>query len=281
MKKIKIVTDSTLDMREEDIKAYGVYVVPLSISIGEETFLDRVDISPADFMKKMKASSELPKTSQPSPGAFAEVYDKLHEEGYQVLSIHASSGLSGTINAAHTASEMTEADVTILDSKFISKALSFQVEEACEMADRDIPMDEIIKKLEQVQKNTRLFVVVHTLENLIKGGRIGKGRGLIGTLLKIKPIAVLEDGVYAPVTKVRNSTQVIRFLTEQFTSDIEGRSVKKAGFAHADGKELAEKTAQAINEKAPDVNISIDYTTPVISTHTGAGAIAFMYELEE
>ncbi|WP_252314706.1 DegV family protein [Sinobaca sp. H24] len=281
MKKIKIITDSTLDMSEEDILKYGVKVVPLSISIDEETFLDRIDISPQEFIKKMKASNELPKTSQPSPGAFAEVYDEIHKEGFQVLSIHASSGLSGTINAAYTASEMTEADVTIIDSKFISKALSFQVEEACEMAAENKCMAEIVTKLEQIQKNTHLFVVVHTLENLIKGGRIGKGRGLIGTLLKIKPIAVLEDGVYAPVTKVRSSSQVIRFLSEQFASDTAGRTVKKAGIAHADGKDLALKTSEAIRKTAPGLTIPIEDTTPVISTHTGPGAIAFMYELEE
>lgn len=280
MSKIKIVTDSTVDLSEELIQAYDLEVVPLSIVIDGQAYLDRVDLSPAEFIQKMKASEELPKSSQPAVGTFVELYDRLGNEGYDIISIHMTGSMSGTVQAAQIAAEMSTANVTVIDSRFISVALSFQVLEAAELAKQGKSVAEIVARLDQVREQTRLFVVVDTLENLVKGGRIGKGKALIGSILKIKPIATLDGGEYTPVAKARSYSQVIKYLATQFAEDVKDKTIKGVGIAHAEGLELATKVKDAIYELTGYNKVKIDYTTPIISTHTGPGAIGFMYYFE-
>lgn len=280
MSKIKIVTDSTMDMPEELVKKLGVEVVPLAITINGETYLDRVELNPVDFIKNMSLSRELPKSSQPSAGAFLETYDRLGREGYEVLSIHMTGKMSGTVRSAESAAKMTETKVTVVDSKFISKALSFQVKEAAEMANQGKSMAEILERLEMVREHTKLYIMVDTLENLVKGGRIGKGKAFIGSLLNIKPIASLEGAEYTPVTKVRSYSQVVKFMAKQFAEDVKGKTIRGVGIAHAEAHDLAVKIKESIIEMTGFGNIEIDYTNPTISTHTGRGALALMYYFE-
>lgn len=280
MSKIKIVTDSTVDMSEELIRKYDIEVVPLSIQIEGESYLDRVDLNPKDFLIKMKEAKELPKSSQPPVGVFAELYDRLGSKGYDILSIHMTGGMSGTVQSAETAASMSKANVKVVDSRFISKALSFQVIEASRMAKEGKSMDEILDRLDHIRSNTRLFVVVDTLENLVKGGRIGKGKAMIGSLLNIKPIASLEGGVYTPVSKARSYSQVANYLAKQFAEDTAGQNIKGLGLVHAEAPELNQKLISALKTIAGFDLIDIEYTTPIISTHTGPGAIGFMYYFE-
>lgn len=280
MMKVKIVTDSTVDLSDEDLQKYDVHVVPLSITIEDEQYLDRVNITPSQFMEKMKSSKELPKSSQPPVGEFVKVYEQYAEEGYEILSIHMTGGMSGTVGSAETAAGMAQAHVKVIDSRFISKALTFQVIEAAIMAQQGKSMDEIVARLNEIRKQTQLFVVVNTLENLVKGGRIGKGKAMIGSLLNIKPIASLEGGVYTPVSKARSHSQVIKYLTQRFAEDAKGKVIKGVGLVHADGYELAEKLKKTIIEMTGYENIHIQDTTPIVSTHTGPGAIGFMYYIE-
>lgn len=280
MTKIKIVTDSTCDLNDELIKKWGIIVVPLSISINGANYLDRVDITPTEFMEKMKASPELPKSSQPPAGEFMKIYDELAAEGFEIISIHMTGGMSGTVRSAESAAQMTSAMVRVVDSRFISKALGFQVLEAAKMAAEGKTADEIVTWLDEIRENTRLFVVVDTLENLVKGGRIGKGKAMIGSLLNIKPIASLEGGEYTPVSKARSHTQVVKYLRNQFAADVEGKVIKGVGLTHAEGVGLAEKIKEAVLETSGYNDFSIEETTPIVSTHTGPGAIGFMYYFE-
>jgi DegV family protein with EDD domain len=280
MAKVKIVTDSTCDLNEELIKNKGIIVVPLSISINGENYLDRVDITPKEFMEKMKASPELPKSSQPPAGEFLKVYDQLGSEGYEVISIHMTGGMSGTVRSAESAAQMTSTKVNVVDSRFISKGLAFQVLEAAEMAAEGKTAGEILKRLDKVRDHTRLFVVVDTLENLVKGGRIGKGKAMIGSLLNIKPIASLEGGEYTPVSKARSHSQVVKFLRNQLVEDVKGKTIKGVGLVHAEGLDLAVRIKEAVIESTGYETFAIEETTPIVSTHTGAGAIGFMYYFE-
>ncbi|WP_080845730.1 DegV family protein [Cytobacillus gottheilii] len=280
MNKVRIVTDSTVDLQEEVLKEYDIEVVPLSIHINGETYLDRKDITPVQFMKKMKESEELPKSSQPPAGVFLELYDRLTDEGYDILSIHMTGGMSGTVQSAESAASMAKGNVKVVDSRYISKALAFQVIEAAKMAKNGSSIEEICSKLDEIRAKTKLFVVVDTLENLVKGGRIGRGKALLGSLLNIKPIASLEDGVYTPVAKVRSHAQIVKYLANQFAEDAKGKTIKSVGLVHAEGFELASKLRTAIEELTGYTNISIEDTTPIVSTHTGAGAIGFMYYLD-
>lgn len=275
--KIKIVTDSTADITNEEIEKYGIEVVPLTISIDGETYIDRVNITPSEFMKKMKESEELPKSSQPSSGAFLELYDRLGSEGYEVISIHMTGGMSGTVQSAESAAKMTNTNVAVVDSRFISRALTFQVLEAAKMAEEGSSIQEIVEKINDLRNHTRLFVVVDTLENLVKGGRIGKGRAILGSLLNIKPIASLEGGEYTPVGKVRSHAQVAKYLAKQFIEDTNGKTLLGVGLVHADGYDLASKVKESIKDHVGNVQVLIQETTPIVGTHTGAGAIGFMY----
>ncbi len=275
--KIKIVTDSTADLTDEVVNDLDIHVVPLSISINGETYLDRVDLTPSSFLEKMKSSNELPKSSQPPAGMFMELYDELGRDGSQVLSIHMTGNMSGTVRSAESAAEMSSSDVTVVDSRFISKGLAFQVIEAAKQAKDGKSLKEILEAIEQIRQKTKLFVVVDTLDNLVKGGRIGKGRALIGSLLNIKPIASLDGGEYTPVAKVRSHSQVVKYLTSQFIEDIKGKTIRGVGLVHADGQELALNLKSKISEKTGFNKIDMGITTPIISTHTGIGAIGFMY----
>ncbi len=276
MSKIHIVTDSTADLKPDVIEKYDLHVVPLTIQIGGKTYLDRVDLEPESFLELMKNSSEMPKSSQPAPGVFKELYDRLGKDGDQILSIHMTGGMSGTVESAKAAAQLTDSDVTVIDSRYISHALTFQVFEAADMAKAGKPMQDIVARVEQIRLNTKLFVVVDTLDNLVKGGRIGKGRALLGSLMKIKPIASLDDGEYSPVAKVRSHKQVVDYLMNDFIERTTGKIVKGVGIAHANGLAMAEPLREKIKDTG-FTDIKFDFTTPVISTHTGIGAIGFMY----
>jgi DegV family protein with EDD domain len=280
MSKIMIVTDSTMDMTIEQAEELGVVVVPLSVTINGETYLDRVEIQPAEFMETMKGLEELPKSSQPSVGTFLEVYDRLGGEGYEVLSIHMTGKMSGTVRSAESAAQMTKTNVTVVDSEFISIALQFQVREAAQMAKQGKSLEEILHRLNSVRQNSKLYIMIDTLENMVKGGRIGKGKAFIGSLLNIKPIASLEGAEYNPVAKVRSHSQVVKWLTKQFVEDVKGKTIKSVGIVHAEAFELATKLKDSIIELTGYTDISVDHTGPTISTHTGPGTIAIMYYYE-
>ncbi|MCP2036272.1 DegV family protein with EDD domain [Planomicrobium sp. HSC-17F08] len=279
MPKIHIVTDSTSDLNPEVIKQYNLHVVPLNIQISGKTYLDRVDLEPKAFLELMANSPELPKSSQPAPGVFKELYDRLGQNGDQVLSIHMTGGMSGTVESARTAAELTDTDVTVVDSRYISHALAFQVLEAADLASAGKTMDEIVARLDQIREKTKLYVILDTLDNMVKGGRIGKGRALVGSFLKIKPIASLDGGEYTPVAKARSYKQVVQYLMDDFKERTQGKQVKGIGIAHAEGFNMANPLKQEL-EAAGFTDIKMDYTTPVISTHTGVGAFAFMFYTE-
>lgn len=276
MKKIYIVTDSTADLTEEDIKKNGLHIVPLTIQIEGETFVDGVDVQPDTFLEMMATASELPKSSQPAVGVFKELYDELGKDGSEIISIHMTGGMSGTFKSAQAAAEMADAKVTVLDSMFISHGLGFQVLEAAKMADEGKTVEEIVTRLHAIRKQTSLYVVVDVLDNLVKGGRIGKGRAMIGSLLNIKPIATLQDGVYTPVAKVRSHKQVVAHLFKAFTEETAGKIIRGVGISHANGLKMAEPLKKLIEESGIK-NVKLTFATPIISTHTGEGAIGFMY----
>lgn len=279
MSKIKVVTDSTADLTKEEIEKYGITIVPLSIHIDGGVYTDLVDIQPEEFLEKMAASHELPKSSQPSAGTFSQVYDELGKDGSEVISIHMTGGMSGTVKSAEAAADMTDTAVTVLDSRYISHALTFQVIEAAKMAKQGKKMSEIVEHVEDVRKKTMLFVVVDKLDNLVKGGRIGKGKAMLGSLLNIKPIASLQDGVYTPVGKARSHKQVAAQLFSSFKEDTAGKIVKGVGISHAHGLAMAEPLKRLIEESGI-TDIRFSFTSPVVSTHTGEGAIGFMYYTE-
>ncbi|MCK0471960.1 DegV family protein [Halalkalibacter sp. APA_J-10(15)] len=278
---IKIVTDSTCDLTNDVIQTYDITVVPLSITFQSETFLDGVDLTKQQFLNKLKASEELPKTSQPSMGSFSEVYERLLSDPSttHVISIHITEGMSGTYQSARAAAQEFNGEVTVVNSSFISQALGFQVIEAAEKAKQGFSVKDIVTHLNTIREQTSLYMMVDTLDYLVKGGRIGRGRALIGSLLKIKPIASLDDGVYTPVAKVRTEQKILAFFKKKFEQETAGKKVKRIGISQVDAEKLAIKVRDMIH-LLTDAPVSIAETSPIISTHTGPGALAFMYYYE-
>jgi len=274
---IRIVTDTTAELPRAIIDYYDIAVVPLQASIGEETFIEGEQIATSDFIAKMKASKTLPLTSQPSIGTFLETYERLGANGDSILSVHMTAGMSGTYATACSAADMAAATVDIFDSQVMSQALGYQVIEAAELARQGATMDQIKTRLEEVRRNTTLLVVVDSLEHLAKGGRIGKGRELLGSLLNIKPIASLQDGVYTPAYKARTRSQLLKILMNRFEQDVAGRTIRGVGISHADNPELASLLRDEITRRTSYDATIVKPTTPVISSHTGPGAIGFMY----
>ena len=281
MVQIHIVTDSTCDLTDEEIKKHGVHVVPLTVQINGELYTDRVNLQPDQFIELMKGAPELPKSSQPAPGVFKELFDELGKDGSQVISIHMTGSMSGTYQSASQAAEMSNSDVTVIDSRYIAFGLAFQLREAIRLRDAGATVEEIVAGVNKVRENTRLFVVLDKLENMVKGGRIGKGKAVVSSLLNIKPIGHLDIGEVTICAKPRSHKQVVKYLMGEFLKDTSGKTVKSVGISHANSMDtLVNPLIEQL--RAADFNgeVEIAFTSPVISTHTGEGAIGFMYYTE-
>lgn len=279
VKKIHIVTDSTCDLSKEEVTKNNIHVVPLTLHIDGKTYVDG-ELHPATFLDMMDEAKELPKSSQPAPGKFQEVYEQLGEEGDEIISIHVASKLSGTLGSAQQGAQMAGKNVTVFDSEFIASAMGIQVREAVRLRDAGATKEEIIKRLEEVRANTKMFIYLDTITNLVKGGRIGKGKALIGSLLNIKPIAILNKGEYTPVSKVRSYKQVIKFMFNEFLKNTAGKTVKSVCISHAGGMDDVGNPLKELIEKEGFNEIEVSYTSPIVSTHTGKGAIALVFFAE-
>lgn len=284
MGKVRIVTDSTADIPDEVKERLGISIVPLKVIFGEETFLDAVTIKSEQFYEKLAQSSVLPTTSQPSPLEFSEVYGRLLAEDADspIISLHLSAALSGTFQSAVIAHSMLEeeSDITILDSRSASYGFGMRVVKAAEMAQAGESKERIIEAIEQLERDTKLYFLVDTLEYLQKGGRIGKASALIGSILNIKPILSLEpEGIVYAVDKVRGSkkamARIIELLKQTYGDEPVGMTMAYS-FRKDTAEELCELLKSQFNVRA------INWTTigAVIGTHTGPGASAvFMYRM--
>ncbi|AKU59576.1 DegV family protein [Lacticaseibacillus paracasei] len=203
MANIKIVTDSSVQLTPEEISQHNITVVPLTIMIDNTVYIDGETITRDDFMDEMAAAQNLPKTSQPAVGTFADVFDKLTADGSEVLAIHMTETISGTVNSSRQAAQIAKGKVTVIDSQFTDRAMAFQVLVAAEMAEAGKDMKTILDKLEQVRDNTTLVLGVTNLDNLVKGGRLSRVSGLISSFLNIKVILQLQNGELKALRKGR------------------------------------------------------------------------------
>lgn len=203
MSRIIIVTDSTADLTEQEIQDFNIHVVPLNITIQEEHYLDGETITKEEFKNKMIASSELPMTAQPSIGRFVELYDELGKDGSKIISIHLMNSISGTVNAARQAADITESTVTVVDSDFTSRSMGIIVREAANAAKEGKSAEEVLAVIESTRQRTKLYLTVLNLDNLIKGGRISRVMGAFSNLLNIKLFLEVINGKIEIVQKGR------------------------------------------------------------------------------
>ncbi len=201
MSRIIIVTDSTADLTKQEIQDFNIHVVPLNITIQEEHYLDGETITKEEFKNKMIASSELPMTAQPSIGRFVELYDELGKDGSEIISIHLMNSISGTVNAARQAADITESTVTVVDSDFTSRSMGIIVREAANAAKEGKSVEEVLEVIESTRQRTKLYLTVLNLDNLIKGGRISRVMGAFSNLLNIKLFLEVINGKIEIVQK--------------------------------------------------------------------------------
>lgn len=275
MMKKKIVTDSTSDLSHAYLSDNDIHVIPLNLTINGESYVDQVDISSEAYIQKMQEDADV-KTSQPAIGKFIEMYDELGADGSEIISIHMTSGLSGTYQTALQASQMTDSKVTVIDSKSISFGLGYQVQHIVDWNNEGYDTTTIISKITELQKNIKLYVVIGQLNQLIKGGRISKTKGLIGNMMKIKPIGTLEDGKIELIHNSRTQNASVQFLKKEISAFIGDRNIKSIGIAHANIIEFVDKVKRHFSEEFNFTQVDTNVTTPVISTHTGQGAIGLV-----
>lgn len=283
MSKFKIMTDSSVQLTQEEIKKYNITVVPLTITIDGKNYVDGVDISRRDFVKKMNESEELPKTSQPSIGRFVDVIKDLTSDGSEVIGIFLSKTLSGTIDAARQAAEIAgkSDEVHIVDSELTDRAEGFQVLAAAKDSQAGKTLDEILAHVDHIKKNQKLRMMVVNLNNLIKGGRLGPLAGKIATLLNIR-IELHMPGGNLEVAKKGRGKKFSKAFDQRVLDDIAVNKDKihEVGISYVDTPEAMEKLAQKIKEINPEINVLVRETSPIIATHAGNGAYAILYYTE-
>ncbi|QDI90558.1 DegV family protein [Salicibibacter halophilus] len=275
MARVKVVTDSTADIPKELLEELDITVVPLNVNFGEdETYTDRETLSPSGFYEKLQKSETMPTTSQPSPYDFETVYRDLEEEDTVIFSIHLSSQLSGTYQAATLGAEEVDTEVEVVDSKRASYAFGIIVTDIARLAKNGADRDECRNRLEHLLQHTTVFFMVDTLEYLEKNGRIGKASALLGSLLKMKPILSLsEEGEVYPYEKVRGRKKAMARIVAEL-ENIYGDQPIQLGMFHAIAADSSETMAADIREK---LNVASEVTAEigaVIGAHVGPGTIA-------
>ena len=273
MAKIKIVTDSSITIEPELAKDLNITIVPLTVMIDGVVYSDS-NLKEGEFLQLMKSSKNLPKTSQPPVGVFAEVFEDLSAEDVQVISIHMSHALSGTVEAARQGATLAKADVTVVDSSFTDQAMKFQVVEAAKMAKAGATLEEILEKLEEVKAKTELYIGVSTLENLVKGGRIGRVTGLISSLLNIRVVMQMTNHTLTPIVKGRGAKTFKKWL-DDLKESLKEKEIEEIGISYAGGPEFANQMKVELQEFV-EKPIPVLETGSIIQTHTGENAWAVL-----
>ena len=269
MSKIALVTDSTCDLPESVVKDKNITVIPLNVHFGEETFLDGIDLQSNEFFEKLSTSDIHPQTSQPSVGRFVEVYNDLLKKHDSILSLHISSKLSATYNSALQAQkEIGNENIKVIDSMNGTLGLGAIVHHMAELNQKGESFENLVIEVEKIIPNAIFMGLVPTLEYLAKGGRIGKARAFMGSILKFKPILSAVDGEIQSIGKVRALIKGMDFIVDE----MKNHKISKLFIVHANHEEranlLKDKTKDLIDPK----DVIIAEFGPVVGTHLGPGA---------
>ena len=274
MAPVRIVTDSTAFLDQEILVKYNIAVVPLYVNFENEVIIDG-SISNAEFFAKVRSSTKMPFTSQPSPGDFVKVFEKIIEDGNDIVTIVISSGISGTYESALNAAKMVDMNrIAVIDSKSTAGGLAMLVMEAAEAAAQGKNREEIAAFIEAKKSHVRLFFVPDTLEYLKKGGRIGGAQALIGTLLKIKPVLHLNNGKVDAFDKVRTMKKALERIIDEMPPS---KGVFPLHLLHAEAPVTVETLKHMVKERFPQAQITISELSPVIGTHSGPGVVGICF----
>ena len=269
---VKIVTDSSADLPAQITEELGITVVPLYVRFGSELLRDRVDIFEDDFLRRLQNDPVHPSTTQPTPEDFAGVYRKLAPEADGIVSIHISEKLSGTCNSAVQAKGIVEVNcpIEVIDSKMTTMGLGLIAIEAARLAKSGKNMQEIVKKVKSILLHVHLLGLLDTLKYLALGGRIGRAKALLGSVLNVKPVLTLKDGEVAPAGQVRSRSKGIDRLFDfaQNASDIEELAI-----VYNSTPQEAESLAERVSSIVAREKIIIARLGPMLGVHCGPGIL--------
>lgn len=270
-----VVTDSTAYTTPEERSRLNIRMIPLSVNIAGQLFAEEVDITASEFYDKVRGAKEFPKTTQPPIGEFAALYEELAQDYDEVVSIHLSSGISGTYQGAVQAGEMVEGiDVYPFDSEISCAVQGFYVLKAAEMAAAGASAKEILDALEDMKQYIRAYFIVDDLSHLQRGGRLSSAAALIGGLLQVKPILHFADKVIVPFEKIRTRKKAMKRVEDLLAEDAAKYDALEAVVIHGNCEAEAKGWMAQLAETYPNVHFKLSYFGPVIGTHLGEGAIA-------
>jgi DegV family protein with EDD domain len=281
---VRVVTDSCSGLSPEAAGALGVEVVPLIVSFGDESFLDGVDISTAEFYARMRKGGVLPRTSQPSPGQFLAAFSRLAGQGAEgIVVITVAAGLTGTFQSALQAAEsFSELPVEVVDSGTASLAERFAVEAAARAAAVGATVAEVAAVARGVAARTRLYGLLDTLEYLRLGGRIGKAAAWAGSLLQVKPVLGLRNGEVVPLARLRTRARAVEYMISRVAQDLacESGGALHMGVVHAACEGEAVELAEKLRDRFGPGELVISELTPVMGAHAGPGVLGVAFYVE-
>jgi DegV family protein with EDD domain len=273
---IRVVTDSACDLPDDIAKRLGIDIVSLNIRFGDEEFVDRVDLTPSAFWAKCKSSKTLPETSAPSPGAFQTAYERAKADGCDgVIVLTLSAGLSATHQSATIAAEAIadQIDVRVIDTKAVSMAQGLVCIDVAEQAQKGATLDELVTSAEILTTRIGVVAMLDTLEHLVKGGRIGGARALVGQVLSIKPLLELKDGIVAEAGRQRTKAKALTAIAEVTRSHA---PLYRLAIVHGDSPDV-----NHLESLVADIPVATELIVtdmgPVVGTHGGPGIIALCW----
>ncbi len=268
---VAIVTDSTSDIPPQLARSRGITIVPLTLNFEGRSLLDGVEIRPSEFYRKLPNASTHPTTSQPSAGQFAEAYESLLANHDEVVSIHISSKLSGTHASAVQGAELTDsARVKVIDSELVSMSLGLVTLAAAQLAADGHAGESIVAKVDELRRDVQTYFSVATLEFLRRGGRIGRASALMGSVLQVKPVLCIRDGVVTPLERVRTFDRALSRVVE-LAREVDRGNGLTVIVGHADAEGDAERVARELEPVAE--TLIIQPLGPVVGAHAGPGVV--------
>ncbi|WP_156288697.1 DegV family protein [Oceanobacillus salinisoli] len=280
-KKIAFVTDSTVYLTEELRAHPDVYVVPIVVISEGKEYEDGVNLSSEELYNMIRNQKEVPKTSQPNVGKFIELYEKLKKDYDEAIAIHVSSKLSGTISSSTTAKEQAGFHVEAVDSFSLSYAITELLYKGLALVEEDKDAKEIASELQEKAKTSRNLILLGSLDQLYKGGRMSGAQFLLGNLLKIKPIlSIKPNGELDVFEKVRSEKKATSKIIAQLKQSSEENKVSHVGIMHGNELEKAKELEKRIKEEIPGVNTLIGELSSSLAVHAGEGTLAIFWNLE-
>ncbi|MCA1065203.1 DegV family protein [Rossellomorea sp. AcN35-11] len=272
--KTAIVTDSTAYIPKELREQLDIHMIPLSVIIGGETYQEEVDITASEFYEEVTAQEKLPTTSQPPVGQFVELFEKLSKDYDAVISIHLSSGISGTYQGAVQAGEMVESiKVYPYDSEISCMIQGFYALEGAKLALEGKSAEDILALLDEMKQSVQAYFMVDDLAHLQRGGRLSQAQAIIGSLLQVKPLLHFVDKVIVPFEKIRTKKKALKRVETILEEAVASGEAFQASIIHANREQDAMEWKNELEEKYPNVEFNVSYFGPVIGTHLGEGSM--------